>query len=96
MIKIKDHPMGCGLVKGGCPIDVEMSFWMQTGNEEANCRRWYSAISLLESVNRKATPYPYLEMVAQGGPISTDEGIWIYPSGVVSCNGALDWTGTLQ
>jgi len=92
LIKINDHPMGCGLVKFGCPGPVEMSFWMQTGNQEANCHHWYSAVSLMESARPNATPYPYLELVTQGGQIWTDEGLWVYPPGLVTCNGALDWT----
>jgi hypothetical protein len=95
MIKIKDHPMGCQLLNR-CPVGVQISFWMQTGNQELNCNRWYAAVLLMESAKPRATPYPYLELVTQGTPLWTDEGIWVYPSGTLSCNGALDWTGPLN
>lgn len=94
LIQINEHLMGCGLVSGGCSVGPRLSFWMQSGwvqsgDQARNCSLWYSAIQAMQAPNPK--PYPYLELVTRPGQIWTDEGLWVYPLGSVTCNGALDW-----
>jgi len=97
LIQISSHTMGCGLVSGGCPVGSRLSFWMQSGwvqsgDQARNCSLWFSAILAMQATSPNARPYPYLELVTQAEQLWTDEGLWVYPSGSVTCNGALDWT----
>lgn len=92
LIEINYHLMGCSLVKNGCSVGSQLSFWMQTGTQEENCYQWFSEVLAMEASNQSAKPYPYLEVVTEPGQVLTDEGLWVYPVGTVSCNGALDWT----
>jgi hypothetical protein len=92
LIQINEHTMGCQLLQGGCSVGPRLSFRIQTGIQEENCYQWFSAIRVMETTYLYAKPYPYLELVTQSGQIWTDEELWVYPLGSVSCNGALDWT----
>lgn len=92
LIQISYHTMGCQLLKDGCSVGSQLSFWMQTGSQEHNCYQWFSAILLMESTSPNATPYPYLQLLTQPSQLWTDEGLGVYPVGAVSCNGSLDWT----
>jgi hypothetical protein len=96
LIQINNHPMGCVPLSGGCTDGPLLSFWMQSGwmqsgDQARNCSLWYSAIVAMQATNPNARPFPYLELATKPGQIWTDEGLWVYPSGSVSCNGALDW-----
>jgi hypothetical protein len=95
-ITIASHPMGCQLIKNGCPLNYQLSFVMQAGTQEANCGRWFTSILSQEQANQAATPYPFFELVTQPGQVFTDESIWILPAGTVACYGALDWTGSTR
>jgi hypothetical protein len=88
LIEVKYRLMGC---KSGCSGGPDLSFWLQIGPDQWNCSRWFSALLAMESLNREGTPYPYLELVTGAPQVWTDEGVWIYPVGEVSCHGALDW-----
>jgi fructose-1,6-bisphosphatase len=89
-VTIRLHQMGCSTTSSGCSGRGSANFWIQDGTQGKSCSQWQEAVSLLEKRNPK--PYPYLELlVIDSNQILTDEGVWVYPAGSVSCNGALDW-----
>jgi hypothetical protein len=90
-IQTTDHPMGCTRPIGDCGNDDTFSFLIQVGPQATNCHRWFARILKMETADPAATPYPYLELVSQAGEILTDEGVWIFPVGTITCNGSLDW-----
>jgi hypothetical protein len=90
-IQTTDHPMGCTQQIGDCGNDNTFSFLIQVGAQATNCHHWFTKILKMETANPAATPYPYLELVTEAGEILTDEGLWTFPEGTITCNGSLDW-----
>ena len=96
---IEYHQMGC-TPKDGCPMGLWLFFYLQTGDPASGCARWFHYVlakELKDVPKPNASPYPYIELVIDTSQqqIKTDEGFLVYPSGSVSCNGAMDWTKTL-
>jgi len=87
-IAVTKHSMGCV----NCFAGEKLTFWIEAGEQAQNCSKWYSTILRRETNNPRAVPYPYLELVfMQSAPILTDEGIFVFPLGSITCNGSLDW-----
>jgi len=91
-IAVTKHSMGCVLPTGNCYPGTQLTFWIEAGAQAQNCSKWYSTILRRETNNPRAVPYPYLELVTQpAASILTDEGIFVFPLGSITCSGSLDW-----
>ncbi|MGA7077171.1 MAG: hypothetical protein WBQ43_00860 [Terriglobales bacterium] len=87
LIEVSDYQMGCEM---NCSSGTVLYFWLQSGPAQENCSRWYSIVLTSEADHKDSEPYPYLELVTSGAPVTTDEGISYFTVGEVTCHEAVN------